>query len=293
MATTIAVLGTGIMGAPIARNLAAAGFDVHAWNRTRSKAEPLAADGVAVFDEPAEAVAGAGIVLTMLSDGEAVRATMAGEGALEAMNPEALWIQASTVGVHASAELAELAAAAGITIVDAPVLGTRQPAEQGELIVLASGPEAARERSAPVFEAIGKKTVWLGEAGAGSRMKLVVNSWLLALVEGLAESIALAEGLGADPRTFLEIIDGGPMGPPYAKLKGTAMIEESFEPAFPLALAAKDARLVAAAADQLGLDLPLGELVAERMQRVIDAGHGEEDMAAAVRAARPSGDRVG
>jgi 3-hydroxyisobutyrate dehydrogenase len=293
MATTIAVLGTGIMGAPIARNLAAAGFDVRAWNRTRARAEPLAADGVAVFDEAAEAVAGAEIVITMLSDGDAVSETMTGEGALEAMDAAALWIQASTVGVDAARDLMDMAAGRDITIVDAPVLGTRQPAEQGELIVLASGPDEARVRCAPVFDVIGKKTVWLGEAGAGSRMKLVVNAWLLALVEGLAESIALAEGIGADPRTFLEIIDGGPMGPPYAKLKGTAMIEESFDPAFTLALAAKDARLVAAAALDAGLDLPLPGLVAERMQRVIDAGHGDEDMAATVRAARPASERMG
>ncbi len=286
MPVTVAVLGTGTMGAPMARNLARAGFDVRAWNRTRAKAEPLAADGIEVHDEAAEAATGAEIVLTILSAGDAVRATMVDEGVLEAMAGDAVWIQSSTVGIDAAQELGELAAQRDVTYVDAPVLGTRQPAEEGKLTVVASGPEAARDRCGPVFDVIGSRTIWLGPAGAGSRMKLVVNAWLLALVEGLAESIVLAEGIGIDPAQFLDVIDGGPMGPPYAKLKGTMMIEESFEPAFGLALAAKDARLVSEAAASVGLDLPLPRLVAEHMERVIAAGHGEEDMAAVVRAWR-------
>jgi 3-hydroxyisobutyrate dehydrogenase len=283
---TVAVLGTGIIGAPMARNLAHAGLDVRAWNRTRAKAEPLAGDGVEVHDEAAEAATGADIVVTILSAGDAVRATMVDEGVLEAMGDGAIWIQASTVGIDAARELGELASQRGVPYVDAPVLGTRQPAEEGKLTVLASGPDDARDPCAPVFDAIGSRTIWLGPAGAGSRMKLVVNAWLLALVEGLAESIVLAEGLEVDPAQFLDVIDGGPMGPPYAKLKGTMMIEESFEPAFGLALAAKDARLVSEAAAAAGLDLPLPRLVAEHMERVVEAGHGEEDMAAVVRAWR-------
>jgi 3-hydroxyisobutyrate dehydrogenase len=281
----IAVLGTGIMGAPMARNLARAGFEVRAWNRTRARAEPLAADGVAVHDEAAEAAQGAGIVLTMLSAADAVRSAMVGEGALDAMDDGAVWIQGSTVGVDAADEFAALAGDR-VVYVDAPVSGTRTPAEAGQLLVLASGPERVRERCAPVFDAVGSKTVWLGEAGAGTRMKLVLNAWLLALVEGLAESIALAEGLGVDPSRFLALIDGGPLGPPYARLKGTAMIDESFEPSFSLALAAKDARLVEEAAQRAGLDLPLPRLVGEQMQRVVDAGFGDEDMAATVRGVR-------
>jgi 3-hydroxyisobutyrate dehydrogenase len=284
--TTVAVLGTGIMGAPMARNLARAGLDVRAWNRTRARAEPLTADGVAVHDEAAEAAAGAELVLTVVSDGDAVRTVMRDEGVFEAMGPGAVWIQSSTVGVDATTELAELARERGVAYVDAPVLGTRQPAEQGKLVVLASGPEATRDACGPVFDAIGARTVWLGDAGAGSRMKLVVNAWLLALVEGLAESIVLADALDVDPEQFLDIIDGGPMGPPYAKLKGTMMIEESFEPAFSLAMAAKDARLVAEAAEEAGVNLPLPRLVGQHMRQVVEAGYGDEDMAAVVRAWR-------
>ena len=272
----VAVLGTGIMGAPMARNIAAAGHEVTVWNRTREKAEGL---GAAVADAPAEAVADAEAVVTMLADGAAVA---------DVIEPLALsagqvWWQASTVGVEAGERLARMAGEA--RYVDAPVLGTRAPAEQGELTVLASGRE--RERLAPLFEAVGSRTVDLGdEPGAGTRTKLVINAWLVALVGGLAEAIALADGLGVDPRRFLEVIDGGPIGPPYAKLKGTMMIERDYEPSFTLALAAKDAALVLDAAGDAGLELPCVVAVHEKMQAAIEAGHGDADMAAAVEASR-------
>jgi 3-hydroxyisobutyrate dehydrogenase len=276
----IAVLGTGVMGAPMARNLARAGHEVRAWNRTREKAEPLAADGIAVSADVAGAVAGAELVITMLSDAPAVEA-VAGL-LLESLDPGAVWWQASTIGVAAIERLAKPE-----QLVDGPVLGTRQPAEQGSLIVLASGPAAAKERCAPAFEPVAARVVDLGEeVGAGTRMKLVLNAWLLALTEGLAESVLLAEGLGVDPETFLDVIDGGPMGPPYAKMKGTMMIERSYDPSFALALARKDAGLVEEAARGAGLNLPLARLIGERQQAAVDAGHGESDMAAVVEAGR-------
>jgi 3-hydroxyisobutyrate dehydrogenase len=283
---SLAVLGTGIMGAPMARNLAAAGFEVRVWNRTREKAEPLADAGATVTGSPAEAVGGANAVITMLADGDAVREVI--EEAVSDIDSDAFWIQTSTVGIAATDALGRLAADAGVTFVDAPVLGTRQPAEQGELIVLASGPDAAREPCNPVFEAIGSRTFWLGECGTGTRMKLVLNNWLLALTAGLAETIALAEALGASPETFLEIIDGAPMGSPYAQLKGKAMIERELEPSFPLALAAKDARLVLEAAAATGLDLDVSERVERRFRAASEDGHGDKDMAAVVHAVRGS-----
>jgi 3-hydroxyisobutyrate dehydrogenase len=279
----IAVLGTGVMGAPMARNLARAGHEVRAWNRTPERAEPLAADGIAVSADVAEAVAGAELAITMLSDASAVEAVA--DPLLGALDPEAAWWQASTIGIAAIERLAERAGPG--QLVDGPVLGTKQPAEQGNLIVIASGPAAAKERCRPAFDAVAARVVDLGEeAGAGTRMKLVLNAWLLALTEGLAESVLLAEGVGVDPATFLDIIDGGPMGPPYAKLKGTMMIERAYEPSFALALAHKDAGLVDEAARAAGLDLPLPPLIAERQQAAVDAGHGESDMAAVVEAGR-------
>jgi 3-hydroxyisobutyrate dehydrogenase len=280
----VAVLGTGTMGAPMARNLAKAGHDVVAYNRTRERAEPLAQDGIAISGDAAEAVRGAGVVVTIVADGDAVASLI--EPALGAMG-DAVWAQMSTVGLEALDRLVAMAGAAGVALVDAPVSGTKQPAEQGTLVVLASGPADARERCAPVFDAVGAKTVDLGdEPGAATRMKLVLNAWLIALVEGLAESIQLAEGLGIDPAQFLEIIDGGPLGPPYAKLKGTMMIERSYAPSFALRWALKDAVLVDEAGRAAGLDLPLARTIAARMQVAVDAGHGGADMAATVEAGR-------
>jgi 3-hydroxyisobutyrate dehydrogenase len=279
----VAFLGTGIMGAPMARNVRAAGHDVSAWNRSREKAEPLAQDGITVAGSVAVAVAGADVVVTMLADADAVEAVAAEAlGALDG----AVLAQMSTIGLDATARLALRADEAGVAFVDAPVSGTKQPAEQGQLLVLASGPEEVRERVEPVFDAVGSKTVWLGEAGAGQRLKLVLNTWLLCMTEALAEAIALAEGLGVDPRTFLETIDGAPVGAPYAQLKGPMMIDGEFPPAFPLELAAKDAGLALEAAEAAGLRLAALAAVREQMQRACEAGHGEQDMAATIYASR-------
>ena len=277
----VAVLGTGIMGAPMARNLAAAGHEVTAWNRSAEKAEGI--EGVEAAGSVAEAVRGAEAVITMLADADAVEAVVS--EALPALDGAVL-IQTSTIGPEATARLAERAEAAGVPFVDAPVLGTKAPAEEGKLIVLASGPEDVRERVDPLFDAIGAKTLWLGEAGAGSRLKLVINTWLLALTEGLAEAIALAEALDVDPQTFLDAIDGGPIGAPYANLKGKLMIERDFPPSFPLELALKDARLALAAAEAQGLRLGALAAVAEQMERAVEAGHGKADMAATIHASR-------
>jgi 3-hydroxyisobutyrate dehydrogenase len=284
----LAVLGTGIMGAPMARNLAAASLgEVRAWNRSAGKVQALADDGVAVAASVAEAVDGAGAVVVMLSDGDAVRAVLA--DALPAMAADAVLVQTSTVGLDATEAIALEAREHGVAFVDAPVLGTRQPAEAGELVVLASGPDESLDRVAPVFDAIGKATIRLGEAGAGSRLKLVLNAWIVSLTESLAETLALAHSLDVEPARFLETISGGPLDAGYAQLKGKAMAERAFTPAsFGLTLALKDARLVLAAAARSELSLPVVEAVAAQMARAEADGHGEEDMAATFLASWPA-----
>ena len=285
----IAVLGTGIMGAAMARNLLSAGMEVRVWNRSREKAEPLADDGATVADSPAEATEGAGFALTMLADADAVAVAAGGEdGALSTLPEDGVWIQTSTVGLEGQEKLAGTADERGVYYVDAPVLGTKEPAEQGQLIVLASGPEEVRERCEPVFGAVGSRTLWLGPAGAGSRLKLVTNNWIVGLLGALAETISFAEALGVDPNRFLEVIEGGPLGVPYAQMKGQMMIEEEFPTSFSANLARKDANLVLQAAEANGLRLPLTEAAAEHFDEAISAGHGEEDMAAIYQATRPA-----
>jgi 3-hydroxyisobutyrate dehydrogenase len=273
----VAVLGTGIMGAPMARNIARAGHHVRAYNRTRAKAEPLAADGIAIADDPTHAVVGADVVVTMVADADAVMAL-----ADQFPSGDALWWQASTIGIEGIERCAALAEERGLTLVDAPVGGTKQPAEEGQLLVLASGPAAALDACAPLFDAVGSTTIRLGEAGSGTRFKLVFNHWLLALVENLAETIAFAEAIDVDPRGFVEVLARSPVGAPYAGLKGPAMVDREFDTSFPLALAAKDARLAIEAAERHGLDLGLMPVVRERFERAIAAGHGDEDLAAAI-----------
>jgi 3-hydroxyisobutyrate dehydrogenase len=282
----VAFLGTGIMGLPMARNVAAAGIELRAWNRTAEKAEPLRDDGVEIADDPAAAIEGAGLVITMLSDGDAVESVMFDGGGLDACGDGAAWAQMSTVGLAAGERLAKAAADAGVGFVDAPVLGTKQPAEQGALTVLAAGPEELREKCDPAFDAVGQKTIWMDEAGEGQRLKMVANSWVLGLTETIAESLALAEGLEVEKGRLLELIEGGPLDSAYAQMKGKMMIEGEFPPSFPLALAAKDAGLIVEAAEGTGTSLPLQRAVREGMQRGVEKGHGDEDMAAAFEAAR-------
>lgn len=281
--TTIGVLGTGTIGLPVARNLARAGFEVRAWNRTPEKAEPLADDGVEVVDSIAEAVDDVDVLITVLADGSAVDEVM--DEAAPAASSGALWIQLSTVGVTATERLAEIASEHGLAFVDAPVVGTKEPAEKGELVVFASGPDEARTRCAPIFDAIGKATRWVGEAGAGQRFKLVINTWLLAAVEGVAEAISLARGLGLDPSDVLDALSGGPLDMPYLQLKGKVMIERSFEPSFKASLAEKDAGLVLEAAEDVELELPLVEAVREAFEQAVEEGHADKDMAAVVEVA--------
>jgi 3-hydroxyisobutyrate dehydrogenase len=283
---TIAVLGAGgTMGFAIARNIARAGLPVRAWNRSRDKAEPLTKDGAVVTGTPAEAAQDATIVLTMLADEEAVVSAMdAADGALPAMArrddlDHPIWLQMSTIGEGATRRCMGLANSYGVGFVDAPVLGTRQPAEQGKLVILESGPEEARPRVQPVFDAIGHRTIRAGQAGLGTRLKLVTNSWVLAVVEAGAETIALAEGLGLDPALFFQAIEGGALDLPYLRMKGQAIAERDFAPSFRLTLAAKDASLVRESASQHGLDLPLLDLIARRLHEGA-VEHGDKDFSA-------------
>jgi 3-hydroxyisobutyrate dehydrogenase len=286
-ATKIAFLGTGRMGTPIVRNLLGAGFEVSAWNRTRERAEPLAEDGARIASSPAEAAGDAAVVVTMLTDGEAVEQTMSGrDGALVALPPQSVWVQMATVGLEWSARLGELASAHGAVYVDAPVSGSDQPARDAELVILGSGPEDARDRVQPIFDAISRRTLWLGAAGNGTRFKLVLNNWLVTQVEALAETVAMAESLGLDSGLVVETIAGGPLGSPYAGVKGREMIAGEFEAGFALRHAYKDAVLVLAAGREAAVDLPLTAALAPGWERTISDGHGDEDVGVVVTAAR-------
>jgi len=280
---SVAVLGTGIMGAAMARNIARAGLGVRAWNRTREKAEPLAADGIRVTGTPAEAVEGADVVLTMLYDGNTVLDVM--REAAPALRSGAVWAQCTTAGTELVADLAGFAGEHGLVFYDAPVLGTRQPAEAGQLTVLAAGPQEGRETLAPVLDAVGVRTVWTGDdgaAGSASRLKLVANSWVLAVTAAAGEALALAKALDVDPHDFFDLIEGGPLDMGYLRAKSSLVLDGKLTPAsFAVSTAEKDARLIVEAGEQGGVRLDVAAAAAERFARAAAQGHADEDMAAA------------
>jgi 3-hydroxyisobutyrate dehydrogenase len=272
----IALLGTGTMGTGMARSMRRAGLDVTAWNRTKAKAEPLAADGITVAESVAEAVEGADAVVTMLFDADAVL-SIADE--LLGARGDALWVQSSTVGVDGIARIAERAG--GAALVDAPMLGTKEPAEQGKLVPLVSGEPALVERGRPVFDAVGAKTVVAGERiGDASALKLACNAWILSITVATAQSLALADGLGVAPELFLEAIEGGASDTPYAHMKGKAMLAGDFSPSFGLDGGRKDLGLIAEAAERAGVETGLVRSLRALYDSAADAGHGEDDLAA-------------
>ena len=286
---TVAVLGTGVMGGPMARNIAGAGLTVRAWNRTLERARALERDGATVVERPQDAVEGADVALTMLADGGATLEVA--EAILPAMGADAVWLQAGTIGLEGIDRCAELAQRHGVALVDAPVLGTLQPARDGKLTVLASGPEDAIERCSPIFRAIGQRTLRLGPAGTGTRLKLAVNAWVLALTQGTAEAVALGKGLGVSLEEMLDALEGSATDSPYFRTKSKLMADGEYPVSFTLRLAAKDAALMADAAARAGVDLPLIRTVAQRLAEGVDAGYGEQDMAATYELSAPDGRR--
>ncbi|MDQ6849084.1 MAG: NAD(P)-dependent oxidoreductase [Actinomycetota bacterium] len=273
----VALLGTGTMGAGMARSLKRAGLEVAAWNRTRSKAEPLAEDGVDVAAAVEEAVSGADAVLTMLFDVDSVLA-VTGE-LLAALGDDAVWLQASTVGPSGVLRIAD--AAGDAAFLDTPMLGTKQPAAEGKLVALASGDRALVDRVEPVLGAIAARTVYAGtKIGQASALKLACNAWIASITAATAQSVSLAAALSVDPGLFLQAIDGGPTNAPYAQLKGKAMIGGDFAPSFAVDGVIKDIDLMRAAGSDVGFPTDLLDALRELFARASKAGHGADDMAA-------------
>ena len=275
----ISILGTGIMGTGVARSLLREGLDVTVWNRSRERAEPLAEAGAVVADTPAEAMRDADVVLTTLYDGDSVLEVM--REAAASVAPDTVWMQCSTVGIRDTARAAALADEHGIRLLDAPMLGTKTPAEQGNLVMLVSGDPDVIERVQPVLAAMGSRVVNAGaERGQATALKLATNAWIQTITAAVAQSLALARGLGIDPKLFLEAIGGGATDSPYAHVKGSAMLEGDYAPSFALDGVIKDLGLIESAARAAGVDESLLEAVRAAYEHASDAGHGADDMAA-------------
>ncbi|MGT2426564.1 NAD(P)-dependent oxidoreductase [Amnibacterium kyonggiense] len=287
---SVALLGTGTMGVGMAHSLLRAGLPVTVWNRHPDKAAPLADDGAAVAGSLEEAVRGAQVVVSMLFDEESVAEVM--RQALPLFDAGTVWVQSSTVGRDGIERLAELARPHGVPFYDAPVVGTKQPAEAGKLTVLASGPETTRDVVQPVFDAIGAKTVWLGDGpGPASAMKLVANSWVGTITAGTAFGIAQAAAFGLQPSQFLETVAGGAADSPYLQAKGTAIIENRTEDTqFALDGVLKDLRLIRDADRAAGVPTTLIDALVALYETASDRGFGGHDIAAVGAAFRPDRD---
>ena len=276
-----AVLGTGIMGSAMARNLVAAGLSTTVWDRSPDATAPLAEAGAAVAASPSEAVRDARVVITMLPTAEIVNAVIFDGGVAEAFAEGAVWAQMGTIGVTATQQaairLGQLRP--DVLFVDAPVSGSKGPAEAGQLLILASGLPAAEPVVRPAFLAIGRKTVWLGEVGQGSKLKLAVNAYMSTLIEGVAEALELTARLGIDASSLAEAIEGGPLDAPIADAKLHKMEQGDFAPEFPLEWALKDVDLALAEAGDD--NLPLLAALSRQWHAAVAAGHGRADVSAA------------
>jgi|SRR5437764_2497869 len=277
----VALLGTGLMGSAMAERLLDSGFEVHVWNRTPGPAGALAERGAIKHAEPAEAVRDADVVITMLATGGAVQDVMIRQGVLAAIQPDGAWAQMGTIGVDATESLASEVARRrpDVAFVDAPVTGTRGPARSGELTILASGPDRARAAVDPLLAALGRRVLWLGPAGQGSRLKLLLNTWLAFEVEAAAEVNATAHRLGIPYSSLRGAAEGTPLASGAALARMDQMEKGDHSPNFPLEWALKDLDLVADAAGPQSV--PVAGAIADRWRRLVGEGYGRLDVSAA------------
>jgi 3-hydroxyisobutyrate dehydrogenase len=286
---TVAFVGTGTMGHAMATSAMRAGLPVVVWNREPEATKDLADLGADVADTAADAAARAGIVVTMVTNADAVVSLATDQGMLDAVAPGAIWAQMSTIGVAGTERVATLVESRrhDITLLDAPVSGSKEPAEQGKLTIFASGPDDARPRVAPLFDALGQRTVWVGAFGAGSRLKLVNNTLLAFTAEGLAASIALAHGLGLDTDTVIDALGDGPLTSPWEAAKLQRIAKDEYSPQFALSLALKDVQLALEAVDPERFEAFAS--LAREWKRAVDHGLGNQDVTVVTRALEDSG----
>jgi 3-hydroxyisobutyrate dehydrogenase len=280
---TVAVFGTGTMGHAMATSALRAGIRTVVWDLNPDRSRDLAGAGAQVAETAGDAAARAGIVVTMVPDADAVMSIATDQGMLDALGRDAIWVQMSTIGVAGIDRVGELVKKQrpDVTLLDAPVSGSKEPAEQGQLTIFASGPDGARSRVAPLFDALGQRTVWVGPLGAGSRMKLVNNTLLAFKAEGLASSVAVAHQLGLDTSSVIDALGGGPLLSPWDTAKLQRMAEDDYSQQFALALALKDVHLALEPVDPNRFEAFAA--LAHEWERAVDRGLGGEDLTVVTR----------
>jgi 3-hydroxyisobutyrate dehydrogenase len=284
---SVALLGTGTMGGGMAANLLKAGFPLTVYNRTRAKAERLAVQGAHVADSPAAAVVGAHLILSMLSDDNACREAWTGaEGALAAAEPGTILVECSTASPVWVEELAALASARGLEMLDAPVTGSRVQAENGQLTFLVGGSEDALAAVRTPLEAMSKEIIHLGPVSSGAKIKLLNNFLCGVQVASLAEGMVWLEQSGLDRDKALQVLKGGAPGSPLIAAISARMTSEDYTVNFLLRLLSKDLAYAHAAAEQSGVELTTAANAQKLFDRAAAAGYGEKDMSAVVEVLR-------
>jgi 3-hydroxyisobutyrate dehydrogenase len=285
----VALLGIGAMGHGMATSALRAGIPTIVWNRTPEATRDLAERGAEVAETAADAAQRAAVVVTMVTDADAVISIARDQGMLAALAPDAVWVQMSTIGVAGIDRVAALAEKErpDITLLDAPVSGSKDPAQQGQLTIFASGPEEARTRVTPLFDALGQRTIWVGPVGNGTRLKIVNNTWLAFAAEAVAASVALARRLGLETETVVDALGGGPLVSPWQAAKLQRIVMGDFSAQFALTLALKDVRLALEASD-VDRFAALAAL-ADEWQRVVEQGLGEQDLTVVTRVLEEQG----
>ncbi len=279
----VAVLGIGTMGHGMAISALRAGIPTIVWNREPEATRDLAELGAEVAESAADGARRAPIVVTMVTDADAVVSIAGDQGMLAALAPGAIWVQMSTIGVTGIERVAAMVddQRPDVTLVDAPVSGSKEPAEKGQLTIFASGPDEVRSRLAPLFDALGQRTIWVGAVGAGSRVKIVNNTWLAFAAEGVSASVALARRLGLETETLVDVLGGSPLMSPWQAAKLQRIAKDDFSAQFALSLALKDVHLALQAADNR---LAVLACLADEWQEVVDHGLGDQDLTVVTRA---------
>jgi 3-hydroxyisobutyrate dehydrogenase len=272
----VTVIGAGALGAAMASRLGRTGHQVRLWNRSpeRARSAAASAENVTPVDSLERALSGASVVITVLRDGGAVAGVMG--TALDHLDAGTVWVQASTVGPDSARALAAMAADHGVAFLDAPVSGSTTPALEGRLVWLVAGDAEVLGRTRPVLDALGSTVLHVGAEVEGSSLKLVVNAWMAAGTVAMSDSLALCDALGLGHDTLRAALEAGPLAMPYALQKMALMDDRAYEPGFAVQLALKDVDL----AGQTATLSPLFEVVRDRLQRTVEAGHGSDDLAA-------------
>jgi len=281
---TVAILGIGAMGHGMATSALRAGISTTVWNRTPEATRDLAELGADVAETAADAAGRAAIVVTMVTDEDAIVSIARDQGMLPALAPGAVWAQMSTIGVAGIERVSGMVDAErpDVTLLDAPVSGSKVPAERGQLTIFGSGPEEARSRVGPLFEALGQRTIWVGAVGAGSRLKLVNNTWLAFGAEAIAVSIALARRLGLETERVVDALGGSSLVSPWQAAKLQRIADDEYSPQFALSLALKDVHLALRAADDDRFAAFAS--LADEWQQAVDEGLGDQDLTVMTRA---------